>query len=385
MGRDLDQRPAERGANATGQLSKEAERYYAASQWQLMWWRFRRHRAARIAGVVLIVMYCMALFAGFLAPYSPTQRHTRYAFAPPQRLRWIDNEGKFHWRPFVYGLKSTRDPNTFELRFSTDHSQMYPIYFIVRGSSYRLLGFWESDLHLFGASDPKAPLFLFGTDRLGRDLLSRVIYGAQISLSIGLVGVFISYLLGLMLGGISGYYGGTVDTVIQRIIEMIQVFPTIPLWLALSAAIPSNWSQIKVYFAIVVILSFVGWTSLARVVRGKLLSLRDEGFVTAARLAGGSDAYLIRRHLLPSFTSHIIVAITLSIPGMILGETSLSFLGLGLQAPAISWGVLLREAQNVQTVAMHPWLMIPVVFVIVVVLSFNFLGDGLRDAADPYA
>jgi len=274
---------------------------------------------------------------------------------------------------------------TFQYVFTEDTSKKYPIYFFVSGEQYKLFGLLETDLHFFGTGDPKVPVFLFGADSLGRDLFTRTLYGSRISLSIGLVGVFISFALGLFFGGISGYYGGVVDEVIQRVIDFLISIPTYPLWMTLSAALPRDWPVVKSYFAITVVLSLLGWCGLARVVRGKLLALREEDFVVAARLAGASEFRIIRRHLLPSFASHIVVSITLSIPGMILGETALSFLGLGMQPPAVSWGTLLQDAQTITSVALYPWRLIPCIFVMVAVLSFNFLGDGLRDAADPYS
>jgi peptide/nickel transport system permease protein len=295
----------------------------------------------------------------------------------------IDEKGSFH-RPFVLGTVMELDVETQTMRYVELPAKRYPIKFFVRGEPYDFLGLFASDLHFFGVDAP-GMLYLFGTDRMGRDVFSRCLYGCRISLSIGMLGVFLSMMLGLTLGGVSGYRGGWVDGLIQRTIEVIRCFPSIPLWMGLSASMPPHWGGLKVYFVITIILSLIGWTDLARMVRGKLIALREEEFVLAARFAGAGHARIIFRHLLPSFTSHIIVTVTLAIPGMILGETALSFLGIGLRPPITSLGVLLKEAQNVTTIALYPWLLIPVAFVILIVLSFNFVGDGLRDAVDPYS
>ncbi len=344
--------------------------------------KFRMHKLAIAGTITMAVLYFAALFCEFLAPYGLDTRRIEYIYTPPQRIHFYDGQ-KFYLRPFVYGVSLTRDPETLLKIYREDKTKKHPIHFLVRGDEYKFWGLFETDIHLFGVKDDGV-IFLFGTDRLSRDMLSRVIYGARITLSIGLVGVFLSLIVGLLLGGVSGYFGGVVDTIVQRSIEILKSFPTIPLWLALSAAIPVTWPVLRVYFMITVILAFIGWTSLARVVRGKLLSLREEDFVMAAKLAGSSDMRIITGHLLPGFLSYIIVNLTLAIPWMILGETSLSFLGVGLRPPITSWGVLLVEAQNVRTLAFYPWLLIPAFFVIVTVLAFNFVGDGLRDAADPY-
>jgi len=357
------------------------EKIYLASQWQLIWWRFRRHKVAIASGIILIIIYLLAIFCEFLAPYDPNKYDIKYTYAPPQRIR-IFRDGKLV-RPYVLGYKMEFDPVTLRRIYKPDPDQVYPVYFFVKGDPYKLWGRWEKDVHFIGVKE--GTMFLLGTDRMGRDMLSRILYGARISTSIGLIGVFMSFVLGLIIGGFSGYYGGTLDTFIQRAIEFIRSIPTIPFWMALSAALPPHWPPVKVYFGITIILSLIGWTGLARVVRSRFLSLREEDFIMAARLCGASEFRIIMRHMVPSFMSYIIANITLAIPGMILGETSLSFLGLGLRPPTISWGVLLQEAQNVRTVALSPWLLLPGVFVIITVLCFNFLGDGLRDAADPYA
>ena len=358
------------------------ERFFIASQWSLMWWKFRRHRLAIVSGAVLLVLYVLAGFCEFIAPYDLTERHRRYVYTPPQRIR-LFHDGRIT-RPFVYGLERSVDPETLRKSYSENRSEVYPLRFLIRGHEYRFWDLFPTDVHLFGV-DEGGTAFLLGTDRLGRDMLSRIVYGSRISLSIGLIGVTLSLVLGVILGGVSGYYGGTTDNLIQRFIEMLRSFPTIPLWMALSAALPAQWPPLRIYFGITVILSLVGWTGLARVVRGKLLALREEDYAMAARVAGASEGRIIAGHLIPAFMSHIIVTVTLAIPGMILAETALSFLGLGLRPPVTSWGVLLQEAQNVRTVSLHPWLLLPVLFVIVTVLAFNFIGDGLRDAADPYA
>lgn len=355
---------------------------YVASQWKLMWWRFRKHKLAMIGGVVTVLIYVVALFAEFLAPFPVDQTNTQLTYAPPQTLILFDEDG---FNPHVFGYRSEVDPVALRRTFVVDPELKVPVRLFVRGHSYKLLGLFETDLHLLGPENPDDPMFLLGADRLGRDMLSRLMYGTRISMSIGLLGVAISLLLGIVLGGISGYYGGTVDTIIQRVIEFIRSLPTIPLWLGLAAALPTTWGPLQIYFAITIILSLVGWTGLARVVRGKFLSLRSEDFVMAARLDGASQRKIMFQHMLPAFYSHIIATITLAIPGTILAETSLSFLGLGLRPPVVSWGVLLQEAQNVRSVATAPWLLVPAVAVVVTVLALNFLGDGLRDAADPYA
>jgi peptide/nickel transport system permease protein len=362
----------------------EEERIFVASQWQLMWWRFRKHRMAIVGGIVLFLLYLIALFWEFLAPYQPERYEVKYAYAPPQLFHFFSEEG-FHLRPYVFGLKGTRNPTTLRMTYELDRTTKVPVRFFVRGDPYKLWGLFKSDLHLFGLESNDQVVFVLGADKLGRDALSRLLAGTRISTTIGLVGVLISFVLGILIGGVSGYYGGTVDTVIQRVIEFIRSMPTIPLWMALSAAVPQNWSPVRVYFAITVILSLISWTGLARVVRGRFLSLREEDFVMAARLAGSSELRVIVRHMAPSFLSHIIASITLAIPGMILSETSLSFLGLGMRPPSISWGTLLQEAQNLTSVALAPWLLTPGVAVVLAVLAFNFLGDGIRDAADPYA
>ncbi len=358
------------------------ERYYQAGQWQLMWWRFKKHRLAAIGLGILILLYFMALFAEFVAPYRAATRFEGYGDAPPTAIHFTA-DGKLAG-PYVYGTKRKLDLKTFKTTYVPDESKKVPIRFFARGEPYQLLGIIPTSIHLFTTTG-NTPVLLFGADRLGRDILSRTIYGARISLSIGFVGVAISFVLGLIIGGISGYFGGMADLIIQRVIEFILALPAIPLWMALSAALPREWSVVKTYFFITIILSLIAWTTLAREVRGKLLALREEDFVVAARVAGTSWPRIMRVHLFPSFTSHLIVTITLAIPGMILAETALSFIGLGLQAPAVSWGVLLQDAQNIATIAQRPWQLVPALFVIVTVLMFNFLGDGLRDAADPYS
>lgn len=359
---------------------KSEEAYYYASEAKLIWWRFKKNKLAIVGMIILILLYVVGIFAEFFAPYDPNKLNSRYVYAPPQRIRFI-RDGQLV-RPYVYGYKMERDPETLQRIYLTDESKVYPVSFFVKGDSYKLWGIWESNIHFIGVEEGE--FFPFGTDRMGRDVLSRIIYGARISTTIGLVGVFLSLLIGVVLGGISGYYGGKVDFTIQRLMEVVRSIPDIPLWMALAAALPQYMSQIQRYFAITVILSLRGWTDLARVVRSRFITLREEDFVIAAKLAGAKESRIIFRHMLPSLTSHMIVSITLSIPGMILGETGLSFLGLGLQSPTISWGVLLQEAQNIRTVALQPWLMLPALFVIITVLCFNFVGDGLRDAADPY-
>lgn len=366
------------------EVPQDAEiRYYTASQFQLMWWKFKKHRLALIGTVLLAIFVFIALFAEFLSPYAPGARTPNYLFGRPQVLHFVDAEGKFHLRPFTYSLKAAMDPQTFLLSVVEDTSQPWPVYFFVKGNPYKMWGLIESDVHLFGVKE--GHLHLLGTDQLGRDILSRLFHATRTSLTIGVAGLIISFFLGLIIGGISGFFGGTVDDAIQRFIEFIRSIPTLPLWMALAAALPKEWSPQRVYFTITILLGLLGWTHLARRVRGKLLSLREEDFVVAARLAGSSNARIIARHLLPSFLSYIIVDLSISFPYMILAETSLSFIGLGLRAPVISWGVLLQDAQNIQAIALYPWLFTPVAFVIISVMAFSFVGDGMRDAADPYS
>lgn len=360
---------------------REKQALYTASQSQLIWRRFKRHRLAQFAGFVLALFYLMAAFAEFLAPYEPGRDFKGFVYAPPAKIHLFDDDG--FAGPFVYGLKGGRD-ESYQRVFEEVKDEVYPVRFFVRGDPYKLWGLFETDRHLFGTG-AEGQVFLFGTDRLGRDLFSRILYGTRISLTIGLVGVFLSFVLGLIFGGVSGYFGGTIDETIQRMIDMLVSIPHLPLWMTLAAAVPRDWNSIQTYFAITIVLSIVGWAGLARTVRGRLLSLREEDFTIAARVSGVGEWRIITKHLLPLFASYIIVAVTLAVPGMIIGETSLSFIGLGIQPPAVSWGTLLQEAQMITSVALHPWLLIPALFVIVTVLMFNFLGDGLRDAADPYS
>ena len=359
------------------------DEFLIASQWRLMWWKFRKHKLAVFCSGVLILFYLVALFCEFVAPAVPQTRDSKRIYAPRQKIRFFAADG-FHLRPFVYGIKGGELDDNWIRVYAEDRERMLPLCLFVKGAPYRLWHLIPMRRHLFGVAEG-AELYLLGADHLGRDLLSRVIYGSRISLSIGLVGVLLSLVIGCIMGGVSGYFGGTVDTVIQRLIETLMSLPTLPLWMGLGAALPATWPPLRIYFGMVVILSVIGWTGLARVVRGKLIALREEDFAMAARLAGASEMRIIRKHLLPSFYSYLIVSLTLSVPGMILAETTLSYLGLGLRPPVVSWGVLLQQAQSIQIIAKYPWIMSPALFVIVVVLSFNFVGDGLRDAADPYS
>lgn len=370
----------------TGAIENEdaTESVETISQGRLIWRRFKRHRIALFGLCVLTFFYVVAIFAGFFAPYSATTRFRGMQNAPPVTIHFTDENGRLT-APYFYDRKRERDPQTFAPVFTDILETRHPVLFFVRGDTYRLLGIFETDIHLFGTDDPSVGLNLFGTDDVSRDLFSRVIYGAQVSLFIGFGGVFISFILGCVIGGVSGYLGGRIDEITQRIIDLLISIPTLPLWMALTAAIPRDWSVTQTYFALTLVLSAVGWMGLARVVRGKLLTLRDLDFVTASKLAGGNDFYVVVRHLLPNFASHLIVTITLAIPGMILGETALSFIGLGMQDPGVSWGVLLQETLNFTAIAQQSWKLIPAVFVVITILMFNYVGDGVRDAADPYS
>ena len=361
------------------------EDFFIAGQWRLMWWRFRKHRVALISAVVVIAFYTLALFADFFAISNPRLSDVDVAYLSPQTIHWFD--GGFN--PHVKKVIGARDPVSFKKVYTTDPEVNIPIRLFVRGYEYRLFGLISWDRHLIGTVPPEgeeraAPFFL-GTDQLGRDMWSRIVFGSRVSLSIGLAGVLLMLSLGITLGGLSGYYGGFVDTVVQRMIEITRSIPTLPLYIAFSASVPKDWSVYRVYFIITLIIALFLWTDLGRVVRGRFLSLREEDFVSAARLSGATDVRIIFRHMLPNFMSHVITTVTLSIPIMIISETALSFLGLGLRAPAVSWGVLLQQTQNVQSIAIYPWMTIPAIPVTIAVLAFNFVGDGLRDAADPYS
>ena len=362
-------------------LTPAQETYYLASQWKLMWWKLKRHRLAVICGIFLALNYLTVLFSEIIAPYNLHTRHVEYIYSPPQRVH-LFHEGEFIG-PFVYGRDRELDMENLIRRYPERRDDVQPLRFFCSGDPYRFWGLFEADFHLVCPPE-NGTFFLLGTDRLGRDMFSRITYGARISLTIGLVGILISFFFGIVIGGLAGYYGGWVDASVQRLIEVIRSFPELPLWMALSAILPVNWSPILIFFGITVILAMLDWTGLARAVRSKLLSLREEDYCAAAELMGASPRRIIGRHLLPGFMSHLIASATLSVPAMILGETALSFLGLGLRPPVTSWGVLLNEAQNINVVALYPWLLFPVVPVVLVILTFNFFGDGLRDAADPY-
>lgn len=369
--------------NQNLQNEPQTEKAVAQTQWQLIWQQFKHHKLAITGLVVLMILYTVCVFfPGFFAPYGQFDEFKGINM-PPTKIHFIDEKGKFNLRPFVYSTTKKLDLETFTNTYVENKDEKFPIYFIVHGPEYKLMGLFKTDLHLFGVEEG-ANIFLLGTEDLGRDLFSRIIYAGRVSLTIGFAGVFISLILGLIFGGISGLIGGVVDDIIQRVIEMLMSIPKIPLWMALAAAIPQKWSAIQVYFSITIILSLMGWTGLARVVRSKFISLREEEFVAAAVAVNASTATIIVRHLIPNFISYLIVNLTLSIPWMIIAETSLSFLGIGLRPPVVSLGVLLKRAQSFQTVSMYPWLLTPGAVVVIVVLAYNFVGDGLRDAADPY-
>jgi peptide/nickel transport system permease protein len=368
-------------AHSIEELTPAQEKYYLASQWQLMWWKLRRHRLAVICGVILALNYATIMFSEVIAPYDLHTRNADFIYSPPQSVH-LFHQGEFIG-PFVYGRDYELDLEILKRNYPERKDDVQPLRFFCSGDKYRFWGLFDASFHLICPPE-NGTFFLLGTDRLGRDMFSRITYGARISLTIGLVGIIISFTLGIMIGGLAGYYGGWVDASVQRLIEVIRSFPELPLWMALSAVLPVNWSPILIFFGITVILAMLDWTGLARAVRSKLLSLREEDYCAAAELVGAKPGRIIGRHLLPGFMSHLIASATLSVPAMILGETALSFLGLGLRPPVTSWGVLLNEAQNISVVALYPWLLYPVAPVILVILTFNFFGDGLRDAADPY-
>jgi peptide/nickel transport system permease protein len=368
-------------AYSVARLTPGQEKAALASQWRLMWLKFKRHKLAVWSGAFLLAVYVVAMFCEVFAPYGGQTRNTDFVRAPPQSVR-LFHDGRFVG-PFVYGYEQKLDVETLRRNYEIDPSRVQPIRFFCRGEAYSFWGLFEAGGRLFCPAET-GTLFLMGTDRIGRDIFSRILYGARVSLTIGVLGVAVSFILGMIIGGLAGYYGGVFDMVTQRVIEVIQSVPHIPLWMALAASIPASWSPLLVYFGITIIFGLMNWTTLARAVRSKLLSLREEDYVLAAQLMGARTPRIVGRHLIPGFMSHIIAKATVAIPSTILGETALSFLGLGLRPPITSWGVMLNEAQNINVVALYPWLMLPIVPVILVILAFNFLGDGLRDAADPY-
>ncbi len=359
----------------------ESLRIEVASQWKLMWWKFRKHRLAMASSVIVILLYLTAILCEFIAPHGGTTTNSRYALVPPQMVHFIQ-DGRL--APYVFGYSYTRDPISYQRIWVIDRKTIIPIGLFVRGEPYMLWGLIPGDLHLIGALNPDQPFYLFGADRIGRDVFARVVYSARISLTVGLVGITLTFLLGILIGGLSGLVGGQLDNVIQRIIEILISIPTLPFWLALAAMVPLDWSPLQTYFMISMILTLLSWMGLARVVRSKFLAMRNEDFVMAAQLDGCNNLRLISNHMLPSFMSHIIANVTLAIPGMIIGETALSFLGLGLRPPIVSWGVMLQDCQRIASIADFPWLLAPAGAVFITVLAMNFLGDGLRDAADPY-
>lgn len=358
-----------------------AAAFNKASQFKLMWWQFRQHKVALYSGIFLLIVYLSILICEFLAPYNLHTRNVENIYAPPQAIH-LFHDGQFVG-PFVYGRKMTLDMENLKRVYSDVPTDVQKLRFFCRGDDYRFWGLFDSNVHLVCPAEG-GQMYLLGTDRLGRDVLSRIIYGARISLTIGLFGVAMSFILGIVIGGLAGYRGGVFDLIVQRIIEVLQSIPSIPLWLALAAIMPVTWSPILVYLGITLILGLLDWTGLARAVRSKLLALREEDYVLAAQLMGASTSRIIGRHLIPGFMSHLIASATLTIPGMILGETALSFLGLGLRPPITSWGILLTEARSVSVIALYPWLLLPTIPVVLVILAFNFFGDGLRDAADPF-
>lgn len=376
-----DLSPKETQASITQTESEEAQRYYSATQFQLIWWRFRKHRLAQTGALILLTMALIGLFAEFFGPYSGITRDSEAVLVSPQAPQFCNDDG-CTLRPFLPGIVAKRNPDTLRMETTIDPSVRRDIYFFVEGETYDLLGFIEMNTHLFGVDE--GSIHLLGTDSLGRDIFSRALLATRTSLSIGIIGVIIAFVLALVIGGAAGYFGGWLDYVIQRLTEIVRVIPVIPLYMGLAAAFPKEWSSTQVYFAMTLVLALVGWPTLARRIRGKLLSLRGEDYVIAATLAGAGPSRIIGRHLLPAFMSYIIVDLVISFPFMLLSETALSFVGLGLRPPTVSWGVLLQDAQTVRAIEQAPWLFIPAIFVVVAVLSFTVLGDGLRDAADPY-
>ncbi len=362
------------------------EEYRLLSVRQLMLRKFLHNRMAVISGIILIILYLATIFAGFVAPYSARSSDSSLTFSPPMALRFYDPEtSRFHLQPFFYPLRGERNMETFQLEYVEDRTKRVPIDFLVKGDTYKILGFIESDIHLFGPRDPDERLHIMGSDQRGRDLFSRIMFGGQVSLSVGIIGVFITIVVGAVIGTLSGYYGGVIDNITQRAIETIRTFPQLPLWMALAAAIPPTWPPEYVYAGIVIVLGFINWTGLAREVRGLVLSLKERDFVAAAEASGASTARIVRKHMIPNMMSHIIVTATLAVPITILGESALSFLGIGVRIPMVSWGLLLNDAIKIQNVALYPWLLFPASFILVTVIAYNFLGDGLRDMVDPFS